>query len=120
MVNSGEVRRLNEVMRGPNFNLLLFSGIDGDSSSADLFAIADEVKLRFGSHVHVHLIAAAGDSDIAHAHVDAIRDVSHLIHRAYGAGSRCIYLIRPDGYVGFRAQPPDQESLLANLGNILK
>ncbi|MDO8433009.1 MAG: FAD-dependent monooxygenase [Candidatus Binatus sp.] len=119
MIDSGEVRRLNEVMRGPNFNLLLFSGIEDDRDLSDLFAIADSVKGRFGTHVSAHLIDAS-DAPQSHPHVTLIRDLSHLIHRAYGAGSRCIYLIRPDGYVGFRAQPPDQASLLANLGNILK
>jgi 2-polyprenyl-6-methoxyphenol hydroxylase-like FAD-dependent oxidoreductase len=119
LVNSGEVRRLNEVMRGPNFNLLLFSGIDSNSDYRDLFAIAETVSTRYPNHVTAHLIVAA-DAETTRLHVNLIRDVSHLIHRAYGAGARCIYLIRPDGYVGFRAQPPDQESLLANLDKIFK
>ena len=119
MVTSGEVRRLNEVTRGPNFNLLLFCGISDDRDLSDLFANADAAKARFGPHLTAHLIDPS-DAPQSHPHVNLIRDVSHQIHRAYGAGSRCIYLIRPDGYVGFRAQPPDEKSLLANLGNILK
>lgn len=49
-----------------------------------------------------------------------IRDSGDAMHRAYGAGARCLYLIRPDYYVGFRALPPDASSLLENLGLIFK
>jgi hypothetical protein len=29
----------------------------------------------------------------------------------YGADAECLYLVRPDKYVGFRAQPAEQDSL---------
>ena len=36
----------------------------------------------------------------------------------YGARAGCLYLVRPDGYVGFRAQPVDPEALLAYLDRL--
>ncbi len=33
------------------------------------------------------------------------------LHHRYGARSACLYVVRPDGYIGFRSQPPDPEAL---------
>ena len=33
------------------------------------------------------------------------------LHHRYGAQSPCLYVVRPDGYIGFRSQPPDPEAL---------
>jgi hypothetical protein len=30
-------------------------------------------------------------------------DSEHVVHQRYGADSPCLYLIRPDGYIGFRS-----------------
>ena len=37
-------------------------------------------------------------------------------HDRYGAGSACVYLVRPDGYIAFRSQPAD----LAKLSEYLR
>ncbi len=34
-------------------------------------------------------------------------DKDGSLHHKYGAAHSCLYLIRPDGYVGFRSQPVD-------------
>jgi hypothetical protein len=33
------------------------------------------------------------------------------LHHRYGARSACLYVVRPDGYIGFRSQPPDADAL---------
>ena len=33
------------------------------------------------------------------------------LHHRYGARSACLCEVRPDGYIGFRSQPPDLEAL---------
>jgi 2-polyprenyl-6-methoxyphenol hydroxylase-like FAD-dependent oxidoreductase len=40
-------------------------------------------------------------------------------HHSYGARYECLYLVRPDGYVGFRSQPADKEPLSIYLSRIL-
>jgi glycine/D-amino acid oxidase-like deaminating enzyme len=40
------------------------------------------------------------------------------LHRRFGAASPCLYLIRPDRHVGYRAQPPDAARLAAYLGRL--
>ena len=42
-------------------------------------------------------------------------DAEGELRRQYGAGSGCLYLIRPDGYVGYRSQPADAGRLSAYL-----
>jgi 2-polyprenyl-6-methoxyphenol hydroxylase-like FAD-dependent oxidoreductase len=111
--------RLYEAIRGPHFNLLLFSGIQSTSDYRDLLEIAAAVRKRCGERVKTHLVLSRGE-DIPARHISVIHDLEHALHRAYGAGARCLYLIRPDAYVGFRAQPPDAASLLENLNLIFK
>lgn len=40
------------------------------------------------------------------------------MHAAFGCGSEALYLIRPDGYVGFRSQPAVEPELLRYLETI--
>ncbi len=41
------------------------------------------------------------------------------LHDRYGAASECLYLIRPDGHVGFRSEPADGDALLAHVSALL-
>jgi hypothetical protein len=47
-------------------------------------------------------------------------DPKGALHRRYGAGSECLYLLRPDGYVGFRSQPASWNALEEHLSQILQ
>jgi hypothetical protein len=47
-------------------------------------------------------------------------DRDGVLHRRLGAGSACLYLIRPDGYVAYRAQPPDAAKLAAYLDRVFR
>ena len=38
-----------------------------------------------------------------------------LMHRDFGAAKSSLYLIRPDGYIGFRNQPASLSDLLEYL-----
>jgi hypothetical protein len=39
-------------------------------------------------------------------------------HRRYGATAEALYLVRPDGYVGLRAQPASEEVLVRYLRRV--
>jgi len=45
-------------------------------------------------------------------------DADGPVHERYGARSECLYLVRPDGYVGYRCQPADPDQLIAYLERI--
>jgi 2-polyprenyl-6-methoxyphenol hydroxylase-like FAD-dependent oxidoreductase len=47
-----------------------------------------------------------------------VLDPDLVVHHRFGAPAECLYLIRPDGYVGFRSRPADLDSLQDYLGRI--
>jgi hypothetical protein len=47
-----------------------------------------------------------------------IVDRDDALHRAYHAVAPCAYLIRPDGYVGYRSFPAEAKHLLEFLSRI--
>ena len=114
--------RLYEVLRGTRHNLLLF---EGDSSTDEvrrnLATIAREVRDRLGRWITPHVVVASAnapeslewDGPILHDTGGALRD-------RFGAGADCLYLIRPDGYVGYRCQPADPVKVIAYLGRIFR
>jgi hypothetical protein len=45
-------------------------------------------------------------------------DGHRALHRRYGAGSECLYVIRPDGYIGYRSQPAQVDPVMGYLSTI--
>jgi hypothetical protein len=44
-----------------------------------------------------------------------VRDAAGEFRTAYGVTGSALYLVRPDGHVGFRSQPIDADTLRKNL-----
>jgi 2-polyprenyl-6-methoxyphenol hydroxylase-like FAD-dependent oxidoreductase len=113
---------LFERLRGTHHTLLLFDGRAQTSHGYDnLAGIADAVQVRWGGLVRP-VIVVYGDQvprELERFTDRAWLDGEGKLHARFGAGSECLYLIRPDGYVGFRAQPADQGALEKFLGRLL-
>jgi hypothetical protein len=45
-------------------------------------------------------------------------EASGALHARYGAEHECLYLVRPDGYLGYRSQPADADRLAAYLDRL--
>jgi 2-polyprenyl-6-methoxyphenol hydroxylase-like FAD-dependent oxidoreductase len=112
--------RLFDLLRGTRHNLLLFDGAASTPAGyRNLASIAGRVRQRLGAHITSHIVVPrispppelGWDGSI-------VLDAEGDLHRRYGAGSECLYLIRPDGYVGFRSQPADGAALDAFLSGI--
>ena len=117
----GDGHRLYDELRGTAHVLLLFDGASATSLGyARMAAIADHVESHYGDRLRARLV-------IPHATVPPelegnprlLLDPDGLAHQAYGAGAECLYLIRPDGYVGYRSQPADANRLQAYLTRLL-
>jgi hypothetical protein len=54
-------------------------------------------------------------NEVVSADIARLHDPKHFTHKAYGAEGACIYLVRPDGYVGFRSSLADVPALLEYL-----
>jgi hypothetical protein len=115
---TGAIRRLFDVTRGPHFTLLLFTG-RASSGHAHLQALADHATRRLGDNLRAYLIVPAPDR---YGHTDPDRsvlvDVDGSAARSYGAVGDVLYLIRPDGHVGVRAQCLHEQALETYLDTI--
>lgn len=108
---------LYQVLQGTEHNLLLFDGFARTSDGyANLRAIARGIEEQYRNLIRVH-IAVPSERLPLELKWDGsvILDAECQLHYRYGAGSECLYLIRPDGYVGYRCQPASWSRLSAYL-----
>jgi len=113
-------RRLFDLLRGTRHTLLLFDGADATPAGyRALTSIADRVRQRLGDHVTPHIIVPRTKRPAELAwDGSVVLDPEGVMHQRYGAAAECLYLVRPDGYVGFRSQPADIGTLDAYLSRI--
>lgn len=119
-VRIDETTTLHALLRHPKTTLLLFDGAAATPEGyANLAGIAGRVRERWGAHVEPLIVVPRVErpSELpAGDHV--VLDAGKALHRRYGAGSECLYLVRPDGYVGFRSQPAAWRPLEEHLSSI--
>lgn len=100
-------RSLFEIMRGVEHNLLLFDGrAPTEEGYENLADIAERVEQRWPGLIRPHVVVPRTDTPPTLRWTKSmIFDEDQSLHRRYGSLSESAYLIRPDGYVGFRSQP---------------
>jgi 2-polyprenyl-6-methoxyphenol hydroxylase-like FAD-dependent oxidoreductase len=98
--------------RTPRFRLLLFEGHDATEDGAELARIGRRLHDASGGLIQCCLIVGAQDQTKATAdNLTVLRDPDQGTHTTYGASASCLYLIRPDGYVGFRSHMAGEQQL---------
>ncbi len=121
--------RLALQMASPNFQLLLFDGFEASIKGYEQFlAIEKMMQGKFFGLVDVHVIVPytqnapeyQANYTTFNKYTSVLFDSTKELHRAYGATSECLYLVRPDGYIGFRSQPAVAADLENYLSEILK
>jgi 2-polyprenyl-6-methoxyphenol hydroxylase-like FAD-dependent oxidoreductase len=107
--------RLFDLLRGPDHVLLAcLAAPDGLEELEDV--------ARWLAHdglARVVAIAPAGVPAVASVGAALIRDAEGRFVRAYGAAPGMVFLIRPDGYVGYRADKLDRAGLASYLARTL-
>ena len=98
---------LFERLRGPRHKILLFAGTGDEVGRDRLLDTAEEFAARYAAHADVEPIVRPGDTQCVARGLTAAIDVSGDAHERYGASKPSIYVIRPDGYVGYRCTPPN-------------
>jgi hypothetical protein len=115
-------KRLSQVIDSRKHTLLLF---DGRSESAEGYArfaaIATAVRTRFAGLIDTLVVTPRrtrpdGLSD----DTTVVFDPDGELERAYAATTECLYLLRPDLYVGYRSQPADEGKLVSYLKTVLR
>jgi 3-(3-hydroxy-phenyl)propionate hydroxylase len=116
-----ETTTLFERIYGTNWHVLLLSGEEPSTETLQqLQNCAQAVADTYNHIVIPHLvIARTVPPHNLSWQGSTLMDSELLIHEKYGKGAS-IYLIRPDGYIGFRAPLAQREQLLNYLGRILK
>ena len=95
-------------LRHTHFTLLLFTGKDAsDEVYETLKEMRATIQERYGDTIAVLVVSP---SKLVAQHVsgqraEVIRDPKATMHRRFGIMSNGLYLLRPDGYVGYRSQP---------------
>ena len=93
----------------------MFAGEHPDKEDLRAFKNIDRyMRDGYGSEISTHLIARTEMPWSG----SMILDHDGAVHHAYGAGVPCVYLIRPDGYVGFRSLSADPLPLLEYLNRV--
>jgi len=117
--HSGAASTLFEHLAAGRHVLLLFTGPHPDDASIEhLAGIARTLSARFGDATIAPLLIAAPGRSIAAALPTCV-DPELALHRSYAAVVDTLYLVRPDGYVGFRSQPATLEHVAAHLDRYL-
>jgi 2-polyprenyl-6-methoxyphenol hydroxylase-like FAD-dependent oxidoreductase len=114
--------RLYDTLHGTDHVLLLFAGGDPEEDTYRRLArLADAVASDYGDLVRSSLVWP-GDAPPAELsdEVPVLFDPDGDAHHRYGARADCLYLVRPDGYVGFRAQPARAEGLQSHLARLVE
>ncbi len=112
--------RLHELMDPVRHNLMLLCGVEpAPGVEARMREIAEMIGGGFGALIAVHPVVVGGAPPRGWPG-EVIVDTDILAHRAYGAMAPCLYLIRPDGYVGFRSLRPDAGTLSGFLSRIFR
>lgn len=112
---------LFSLLRHTRSTLLLFDGAAPTPEGyANLADIARRARERWAAHVESWIVVPRRSRPAELAGEERVLlDPKAALHRRYGAGSECLYLLRPDGYVGFRSQPASWKALEEHLSMLL-
>jgi hypothetical protein len=92
--------------------VVLFAGaLATGETHQRLQALADAVVQAHPERIESHLIVPHELPEDLVVKGEILLDPRGELHHRYGARSACLYVVRPDGYIGFRSQPPDAEAL---------
>jgi 2-polyprenyl-6-methoxyphenol hydroxylase-like FAD-dependent oxidoreductase len=106
-------RRLSDVLfgegRGTGHVLLVFQGTEAESGALEVdFLVQDFIAPQRLGRIRPILVEPAHPIEPSPAWKgERLADVNDVLHRRFGAVGACVYLIRPDGYIGYRGQPLD-------------
>jgi hypothetical protein len=106
---------LFEYLQKIRFTLLLFTGqVASDEVYETLKGLVATIEERYGETIAMTTISPSKlvAQYIGGQKVQVILDPEGTVHRRFGIMSNGLYLIRPDGYVGYRSQPAASEALL--------
>lgn len=112
-VRDGAAVSVFDALHGNSHHLLAFGGPDS-TDWAGLQSTVSSLAARAGDLLELHLIV--GNRAVDPAAPDTVHaDPSGTAHSRYALSGPGLYLVRPDGYIGFRSTTGSPEALEAYL-----
>jgi 2-polyprenyl-6-methoxyphenol hydroxylase-like FAD-dependent oxidoreductase len=110
---------LHDLLRGTGHTLLVYPGQEAGPRQYEGFAsLADGIRSDYGDAIALYAIVSPEARVVDHERFPLLVDAESTFRTAYGPSGACLYLIRPDGYIGYRAAPPDAQRLNRHLSRI--
>jgi len=114
--------RLFSLLSSTEHTLLLFVGVhESEDAYQRVVALARIIRDRYAQRIHPVLVQVSPHPlgpQIEPWDGPLLFDRGGVLHQRYGARADCLYLIRPDGHIGYRSQPADLNKLEAYLQRI--
>ena len=119
-VPEGRHVRLYDLIRHTGHTVVLLQGERTPSPPAvEMGELARSLHVRFGGEVRSLAVRIRDDWNARDLEVRLLHDSGSEMHAAYDAERASVYLIRPDGYLAFRADWADRHVLVEFLETYL-
>jgi 2-polyprenyl-6-methoxyphenol hydroxylase-like FAD-dependent oxidoreductase len=110
--------RLFTLLSGRGHSLLLYADAGTRETYVERFeSLADAAVRAAHGHVEVYLIAAP-DAEVDAAVLPVIRDGAGDFATAYGASTASVFVVRPDGYLGYASRDIGDDAVRATLRHL--
>lgn len=112
----GHPLRLHDLIRGTRHTLLVYA--NGSADEAELTGVEKltaDIREQASGEIDVYLLLSPDARAQWMLDPPVVRDEELRFADAYGVSGTALYLIRPDGHVGFRSSPIDADALRKNL-----
>ena len=114
-----ETVHLMDLFRGPQWTLLLLGGAQPAAEAVrELARLGTAVLNDLPASLSGYLVLTETVPGALIWERPILMDREHELHRKYGAHGACVYLVRPDGYVGFRGAAGDLGRLAEYLARV--
>jgi hypothetical protein len=115
----GRDLRLGEVLDTRRHTLLLFDGRATTEQGYERFRqIHARVAANHADRINVHVVVPSEQRPAGLDGISVLLDPEGDLELRFGAIAECLYLIRPDLYIGYRSQPADLDPLAKYLSSI--
>jgi hypothetical protein len=123
--SSGKPTTLFAATRHDGHLLLLLPNSHDQQAASKILQIAEPSQRTFPNILSSQILLNPGCDAAPFAQTIVAKtprvwfDVEGRLHRQFGASDHTLVLVRPDGYIGFRCQPADADSLVKYLDRYL-
>lgn len=119
--NQAEKQGLFTLLQGTEHVGLLLTGLEPDNQ--DMNTIVETIEYIQHHHsqwIRLFLVTPSTEVQRELRHLGSVvLDEQHVLHRRLGAQTTTFYLLRPDGYVGYRNQPAKVDYIDHYVRNVL-